>query len=155
MKYKIVRQPDEMNCGVACLAMICAYYGIDNMSLAVIREFAQTDREGNSMYSLKLAAEKLYLTAEGYDEVSKEDLLSGELNFPVIIHTIVDGLYLHYMVLFEANEKGVVLGDPANGQVEMSWDNFLRIWTNQVMELSPTENFKENKRYRKNYKFIF
>ena len=155
MKYKIVRQPDEMNCGVACLAMICAYHGVDNMSLAVIRELAQTDREGNSMYSLKLAAEKLHLTAEGYDEVEKEDLLGGELKFPVIIHTIVDGLYLHYMVLFEANEKGVVLGDPANGQVEMSWDNFLRIWTNQVMELTPTENFKENKKYRKNYKFIF
>ncbi len=155
MKYKIVRQPDEMNCGVACLSMICAYYGIDNMSLAVIREFAQTDREGNSMYSLKLAAEKLHLDAEGYDEVEKEDLLSDELKYPLIIHTVVDGLYLHYMVLFEANEKGVVLGDPANGQVEMSWDNFLRIWTHQVMQLTPTENFSENKKYRKNYKFIF
>ena len=28
MKYKIVLQPDETNCGVACLSMICAYYGI-------------------------------------------------------------------------------------------------------------------------------
>ncbi len=155
MKYKIVRQPDEMNCGVACLSMICAYYGVDKMSLAVIREFAQTDREGNSMYSLKLAAEKLHLNADGYDEVEKDDLFSGELKFPLIVHTIVDGLYLHYMVLFEVNDKGVVLGDPANGQVDMSWENFLRIWTGQVMTLEPTENFMENKKYRKNYKFIF
>ena len=154
MKYKIVRQPDEMNCGVACLSMICAYYGIDNMSLAVIREFAQTDREGNSMYSLKQAAEKLYMKAEGY-EAEKEDLLSDEVNYPIIVHTIVDGLYLHYMVMFEANEKGVVLGDPANGQVSMSWEQFESIWTGQLMTLEPTENFMENKKHRKNHKFIF
>ena len=72
MKYKIVKQPDEMNCGVACLSMICAYYGMTNMSLAVIRNFAQTDRDGNSIYSLRIAAEKLHMDSEAY-EAEKED----------------------------------------------------------------------------------
>lgn len=26
MKYNVVRQPDQMACGIACLATICAYY---------------------------------------------------------------------------------------------------------------------------------
>lgn len=113
MKYKIVRQPDEMNCGVACLAMICAYYGVNKMSLAVIREFAKTDRDGNSMYSLKVAAQKLNMESKSY-EATKEDVITKELKLPAIVHTLVDGKYQHYMVLFEANHKNVILGDPAN-----------------------------------------
>lgn len=153
MKYKIVKQPDEMNCGVACLSMICAYYGMTNMSLAVIRNFAQTDRDGNSIYSLRIAAEKLHLDSEAY-EAEKEDLINHELQLPAIVHTFVDGLYLHYMVLFEANKKNVVLGDPGVGQITMKWDEFLNIWTGKVIELKPNENFSENKKYKKNYKFV-
>ena len=74
MKYKIYKQPDEKNCGVACLAMICAYYGVENISLAVIREFAKTDREGNSMYSLKLAGEKLNLETYHLNIMKNENL---------------------------------------------------------------------------------
>ena len=154
MKYKIVKQPDEMNCGVACLSMICAYYGMENMSLAVIREFAKTDREGNSMYSLKVAAMKLHMDSEAY-KATKEDLLNKEVKLPAIIHTVVDGLYQHYMVLFEVNSKNVVLGDPAVGQITMKWENFMNIWTGEIMNFEPTENFKENKKYKRNYKFVF
>lgn len=153
MKYKIVTQPDEMNCGVACLSMICAYYGVDKMSLAIIREFAKTDREGNSMYSLKVAAEKLHLKSNAY-KADKQDLIDKEVSLPAIVHTVVDGLYQHYMVIFEANKKNVVLGDPAVGQITMKWDNFIEIWTGEIMNFETTENFKENKKYRKNHKFI-
>ena len=153
MKYKIVKQPDEMNCGVACLAMICAYHGIDKMSLAVIREFAKTDRDGNSMYSLKIAAEKLYLKTEAY-EAEKEDLINKKITFPAIIHTLIDGLNQHYMVIFEVNEKRVVLGDPAFGQISMKWKDFQEIWTGEIMTFEPTENFKENVKYKRNNKII-
>ncbi len=154
MKYKIVKQPDEMNCGVACLSMICAYYGVNRMSLAVIREFAKTDRDGNSLYSLKIAAEKLNMEAKAYS-ASKDDLLSEDIKFPIIVHTLVDGLYQHYMVLFEANRKKVVLGDPANGQVTMKMEDFEKIWTGKLLTFEPTEFFMENKKYQRDYTVIF
>ncbi len=154
MKYKIVKQPDEMNCGVACLSMICAYYGISNISLAVIREFAKTDREGNSMFSLKMAAEKLYLKSSAY-KADEDDIIHKEIPLPAIVHTIVDGLYEHYMVLFEVKKNSVVLGDPATGQINMKREDFVKIWTGEVMTFEPTENFKENQKYKKNYKIIF
>ena len=153
MRYKIVKQPDEMNCGVACLAMICAYYGIDKISLATIREFAQTDREGNSMFSLKCAAEKLHLNVNAY-EAEEEDLLNEEIKLPAIIHTVVDGLYEHYMVLFEFNKNGAVLGDPAIGQIFMKREDLKNIWTGQIMTFEPTENFQENKKYKRDYKMV-
>ena len=153
MKYKIVKQPDEMNCGVACLSMICAYYGVSNMSLSIIRNFAQTDREGNSIYSLVKAAEKLNMEAKAYT-CTRNVLLSNKVKFPIIVHTLVDGLYNHYMVLFEVNRNNVVLGDPANGLVKMKWEEFEKIWTKKIITFKPTENFEENKKYKRNYKII-
>ena len=113
MKYKIVRQPDEMNCGIACLAMICSYYGVDKISLATIREFAKTDRDGTSLYGMKVAAKKLNMECKAF-EADTEDFLNGNVKFPIVVHTLIDGLYQHYMVVFEANDKGLVIGDPAN-----------------------------------------
>ncbi len=112
MRYKVIRQTDEMGCGVACLAMICAYYGVKDISLSIIRNFAQTDRDGNSIYSLIKAGEKLNLESKAY-KFNKKALLSNNVNYPMIVHTLIDGIYNHYMVLFEVNDKGVILGDPA------------------------------------------
>ena len=153
MKYKTIIQPDEMLCGVTSLAMICSYYGIDNMSLTTIRGFAQTDREGNTISSLCVAAEKLHMKAKGV-KCGREAIINKKVKLPCIVHTLVDGLYNHYMVLFEANKDKVVLGDPAQGQISMLWEEFEKIWTRKVIILEPTENFSENKKYKRNYKFL-
>lgn len=154
MKYKIYKQPDEKNCGVACLAMICAYYGVENISLAVIREFAKTDREGNSMYSLKLAGEKLNLETDAFF-ATKEDLLNNNVNFPIIVHTVIDGYKQHYIVVFEVNEDTVVIGDPSEGKLVMKWEQFNEIWTSEILTFKPKENFKEIEKYKRTYKLIF
>ena len=153
MKYKVLIQPDEMLCGVTCLGMIISYYGIDNISLTTIRNFAQTDREGNTINSLCIAAEKLHMNAKGIKCV-KEAILNKKVKLPMIVHTLVDGLYNHYMVLFETNNKRVVLGDPSQGQIEMTWEDFEEIWTKKAIILEPTESFSENKKYKRNYKFL-
>jgi len=153
MKYKVIRQPDQMLCGVTCLGMICAHYGVDNISLSIIRNFAQTDREGNTINSLCIAAEKLHMNAKGI-KCTKKAILSKKVKLPMIVHTLIDGLYNHYMVLFEVNQKKVVLGDPVQGQIEMVWEEFEKIWTSKAIEFEPTENFSENKKYKRNYKFL-
>ena len=153
MKYRVVLQPDEMNCGVACLSMICAYHGVKNLSLAIIRNFAQTDRDGNSIYSLTKAAEKLNMKSKAY-ACTKEDLLSDEVTYPKIVHTVVNGMYNHYQVLFKVDDKKVTLGDPASGLVTMTWDEFDKIWTKKVVMFWPTENFHENVKYKRSNKII-
>ena len=153
MKYRVVLQPDEMNCGVACLSMICAFHGVKNLSLATIRNFAQTDRDGNSIYSLTKAAEKLNMKSKAY-ACTKEDLLSDEVTYPMIVHTLVNGLYNHYQVLFEVDSKKVTLGDPASGLVTMTWEEFEKIWTKKVIMFWPTENFHENVKYKRSNKII-
>lgn len=153
MKYKVIIQPDEMLCGVTCLGMICAFYGIDNISLTTIRNFAQTDREGNTISSLCVAAEKLHMNAKGI-KCTRNAIIDKKVKLPCIVHTLVDGLYNHYMVLFEVTKDKVVLGDPTQGQISMLWEEFEKIWTNKAIILEPTENFSENKKYKRNYKFL-
>lgn len=36
----------------------------------------------------------------------------------------------------------------------MLWEEFEKIWTNKAIVLTPTENFMENKKYKRNYKFL-
>lgn len=153
MKYKTLLQTDEMSCGVTCLAMICEFYGIKNISMAIIRKFAGTDQNGNNIASLKIAAEKLHMESKAV-ACNREAMLSDKVNYPLIVHTLVDGLYPHYMVVFEANDKKLVIGDPAVGLVEMAWEEFEQIWTKKIILLKPTENFDENKKYKRNYKVI-
>lgn len=153
MKYKVILQTDEMSCGVTCLAMICEHYGIKNISMAIIRKFAQTDQNGNNIASLRVAAEKLHMESTAIG-CNRETLLSDKVNYPMIAHTLVDGLYPHYMVIFEVNEKKLTIGDPATGLVEMTWEEFEQIWTKKVILLKPTENFSENKKYKRNYKVL-
>ena len=154
MKYKIVLQPDEMNCGVACLSMICAYHGVKNMSLSIIRNFAQTDRDGNSIYSLVKAAEKLNMKAKAFSCTKEELLNDPDVTYPMIVHTLVNGMYNHYQVLFEANDRKVTLGDPANGLVTLTWEEFDKIWTKKIILFWPTENFHENVKYKRNNKLL-
>ena len=153
MKYKVILQQEEKDCGVACLAMLCHYFGVSNISLAIIKNFAHTDRDGNSIYSLIYAAEKLNMEGDAF-EAEYDDFFNGEIQLPAIVHTFVDGSFEHYMVIFECDRNKVKLGDPGKGLITLTWDEFSQIWTNKIIILKPTQNFSENVKYKKNYKSI-
>ena len=57
-----VAQIDEMDCGAACLGMICRYFG-RAVSLTRIREVAHTSVDGTSLRAIVSAAEQLGLAA--------------------------------------------------------------------------------------------
>lgn len=154
MKYKVVNQPNEMSCGVACLSTICAFYGIKDISLAALRNIAQLEKNGTGIYTLLFVAEKLNLHSEEIKCENLEELFRKKVNVPIIAQTLIDGLYSHYVVVFEVSEKKVVIGDPAQGQIEMTPSDFEKIWTKKGIILRPTENFKETRKYRKNYQYI-
>ena len=50
-RFPIVRQIDEMDCGAACLAMVCRHFG-RQVSLARIRQLVHTGLDGTSLRSL-------------------------------------------------------------------------------------------------------
>lgn len=58
--FPLIRQHDAMQCGVACLQMICKFYG-KSYSSAFLSEHCHASVEGVSLLGIKEAAEKLGL----------------------------------------------------------------------------------------------
>ncbi len=52
MKYPIVRQHSEEDCGAACLATVCLHYG-RRLSISRIREAVGTGQLGTTLLGLR------------------------------------------------------------------------------------------------------
>lgn len=57
MKFGFVRQKDSMQCGVACLAMVCGAFGRE-YSLEALSHYCFATAEGVSMLGISEAADK-------------------------------------------------------------------------------------------------
>jgi len=120
-KYPIVRQLDSLDCGAACLAMVCSYFSLDH-SLASLRDITFVDLEGVSLLNIKNAAEKI-----GLDTLAvKADYakLQHELPLPAIAHWDQN----HFVVVYDVQDNTVVIGDPAMGERTLSRADFLHNW---------------------------
>lgn len=138
-RYKCIKQHDEKDCGVACIAMICKHYGLLK-SIAKIRSIAGTDKGGTSAFGIVKCFEKLGFAAKGIRVQKAEDLFSS-FPKPCIAHVVEDGKMLHYVVLYSVNKKRIIIADPAKGVVKLSPDDFFKIWTGVLLLATPDANF--------------
>ncbi len=139
-KFCFVKQLDETDCGAACIATVSKYYG-KSLSFAKIRELADTDSLGTSVKGMQKAAKCLNMTCKVL--ISKEKTLKDDYNYPLICHTIINGLN-HYVVVLKTKRDMVLVANPAE---KISWvkkDQFLQWWTGVFLSLAPTIEFEKN-----------
>src|SRR5262245_57165133 len=98
--YPFVAQHDQTDCAAACLAMITKYHGAP-VGVARLRDLANVDADGATLWSVARAAEALGFHARGL-QLDWEAL--PELPLPAIAHWEGD----HYLVLYEAGPRGVL-----------------------------------------------
>ena len=132
-RVPFVEQIDEMDCGAACLAMICRYHG-RAVSLSRIREVAHTSVDGTSLRSLATAAEQLGLAARS---VKTNMAQVDQMPLPAIVHW--DGN--HWIVLEKVEAKGVVVLDPGLGRRRLSREEFAAKWSGYAALFDYTEAF--------------
>ncbi|MEJ2088978.1 MAG: peptidase domain-containing ABC transporter, partial [Gammaproteobacteria bacterium] len=120
-RFQLVQQAEEMDCGAACLAMICRHYGI-GLTLGKLREMANVTTEGATMESLARVGESLGFTTRGM-RCTYEALLGFDL--PFIAHW--EGY--HFVVVYGVSRTNVWVADPAVGFRKMSVEDFERGWT--------------------------
>ncbi len=142
--YPFVEQHDETDCGAACLAMITRFYAVP-MGVARLRDLANTDQEGASMWSMAQAAETIGFHARGLQ-------LSYEALTALLTPAIVLWEGFHYIVLYEAGDRHVIVGDPAIGIRKLSLDEFRHKWSGRALELTPTEKLKRTQPVRHSYR---
>ncbi len=120
-KVPIVRQGDETECGAACLTMITRFYE-KNFNLGQIKELTNLSSAQDSPMSIITGAESLGISARGY-ALKYKDL--EDVKLPGIIGW--EGS--HYAVVYRATSKKVYLVDPAEGQKNISREEFITGWT--------------------------
>jgi ATP-binding cassette subfamily B protein len=128
-RFRLVQQAEEMDCGAACLAMICRHYGIP-MTLGKLRELANVTREGATLDSLSKVGESLGFTTRGV-QCNYAALLGFDL--PFIAHW--EGY--HYIIVYGISKHHVWVADPGPGFRKMTVEEFEKGWTGTCLLFTP------------------
>ena len=143
-KFKCILQNDETDCGPACLAAIFRKYGL-KVTIAKIRDIAGTDRQGINAHGLVKVIEHFGFQQKVVE--ADKSVLTNKLPLPAIAHVIIDDSLLHYVVITKVKGDTVVVSDPAKGIVKYKKEDFLKIWTNILILIAPTnKSQKGNKK---------
>jgi ATP-binding cassette subfamily B protein len=134
-RFGCVEQAEEMDCGAACLAMICKHYGIA-MTLGKLREMANVTTQGATLQSLARTGESLGFTTRGVQ--CTFDALRG-FELPMIVHW--QGY--HYVVVYGVSAKQVWIADPATGFRKLSVEEFERGWSGTCLVFTPGQDMAQ------------
>jgi ATP-binding cassette, subfamily B, bacterial HlyB/CyaB len=134
-RFALVEQAEEMDCGAACLSMLCKHYGIP-MTLGKLRELANVTTQGATLDSLARAGESLGFSARGV-QCTYDALLGFEL--PFIVHW--EGY--HYVVVYGTSKQHVWVADPALGFRKMRVDEFERGWSGTCLVFTPGQDMAQ------------
>jgi ABC-type bacteriocin/lantibiotic exporter with double-glycine peptidase domain len=130
MKYPVVLQHSEEDCGAACIATVAKHYG-RTFAIGRVREAVGTGSRGTSLLGLSRGAETLGFNVRkvkaGLEFV--ESLHKAPL--PAIIHW----KGYHWVVLYGQKGRKYAIADPAIGIRYLSRDELIEGWGNGVMLL--------------------
>ena len=129
MKYHLVKQHSEEDCGAASLASIAKHYG-RVFTISSIREKVGTGQQGTTLLGLKQGAQVLGFNGRAV-KAPLEAIDHNTIPLPAIIHW----KGYHWVVLYGKKGKKYVVGDPGVGvrYLEKKW--LAEAWTDQVMLL--------------------
>ncbi len=135
-----IKQHDITDCGAACLASVCAHYGL-RFPVARIRQYAFTDQKGTNVLGLIEAANKLGLSAKG---VRAQFEALQIVPKPTIAHVIVHQQLQHFVVIYKVEKEHITYMDPGDGRMHrVTNEEFQTMWTGVLVLMEPEETFKK------------
>jgi HlyB family type I secretion system ABC transporter len=134
-RMPFVRQIDEMDCGAACLAMVCRFFG-RAVSLTRIRQLVHTSMDGTSLAALCSAGEGLGLAARAV-KASRRHL--DQMPLPAIAHWEGN----HWIVLYDVRPGYVRVADPGLGVRRLTRHDFEERWSGYASLFDYTDAFAQ------------
>lgn len=150
-----------MQCGIACLAMICKHYG-KVYSLETLSKLCRATAEGVSLLSISEAGEQL-----GFHSIFGRASIEQLVNIaqPCILHWKQN----HFVVLYRIkNGKKFYIADPGKGLITYSLEEFRNNWLSTisngeergiVLFMQPTSRFydraDEQLNQHRTFSFLF
>jgi ATP-binding cassette subfamily B protein RaxB len=132
-RVPMVHQTESSECGLACLAMICGYYG-KNIDLIALRRQFNLSTRGATLVGLTGIAEQLGLSTRPLS-LDLDEL--NALKLPCILHWEFN----HFVVLVSVKGHRAVLHDPARGRRVISLTELSHSFTGVALEAWPGSEF--------------
>lgn len=133
-----LRQMSQVECGLACLAMILSYYG-RKTSLSDIRMHYGVGRDGLSALGIVKAARSYGM------RVRAISLQQNDFRF-VALPAIVHWEFNHFLVVERWSRNYVYVVDPAQGRRRLTHNEFDDGFTGVIITLEPGEQFNRHAR---------
>ena len=133
-RLPLVLQTEAAECSLACLAMVSGYWG-HRIDLASARRRFNVSLKGATLTSLIGMAQSLALQTRPL-KLELEQV--RQLKCPCILHWDMN----HFVVLKSVARNGVVIHDPAVGELRISNEELSRHFTGVALELSPGISFR-------------
>lgn len=134
-RFPLVYQIDEMDCGVACVAMVCQYFGRE-VARPHIRLAVGTSVDGTSLRGIQRGGEFVGLAVTPV-RASKARL--DQLPLPAIVHVDQN----HWVVLHRVMPNRVEVADPSRGRQRLSREKFLARWSGYAALIRPTDRLQQ------------
>ena len=155
------KQYDSMQCGVACLVMICQYYGTQ-YTRDELEKLCHATNQGISMHGITISAKKIGLST--FSAIAEIQELY-EIKKPIILHWNQN----HFVILYKISKRGKTfhVADPRKGLVTYSYEEFKKHWISTTIEdkecgtimiLEPTADFKRKIKpnsEKRSFRFLF
>lgn len=133
-RVQLIRQTEVAECGLASLAMIANYHGMD-VDLGTLRRRFQPSVRGAPLKSLIAVADSLGLTPRAV-KLPLEQL--GNLHVPAILHWDMS----HYVVLEEVRNGKALIHNPEGRSRRVHLAEVSNHFTGVALELRPTNDFE-------------
>ena len=132
-RIPVIHQTESSECGLACLAMVCGFYG-KNIDLIALRRQFNLSARGTRLSAINDIGRQLGMETRALsldlDELSA-------VKTPCILHWDFN----HFVVLVSARAGRFVLNDPARGRRSVGLAEMSRCFTGVALELWPGSSF--------------
>ncbi|AEN64231.1 ABC transporter related protein [Enterobacter soli] len=132
-RFHLIRQTESAECGLACLAMMACWHGLQT-DLPTLRERFSISTHGMTLQRLIECAAGIRMSSRAV-RLEPEDLKS--LSLPCILHWNMN----HFVVLHKVRGSQLIIYDPDKGKVTLSLQEAGKHFTGVALELMPASDF--------------
>lgn len=137
-RIPVVFQTEASECGLACLSMICSFYG-KQVDLLQLRQQFNLSSRGVNLNAIKAIASELEMSSRALS-VDLQEL--HDVRKPCILHWDFN----HFVVLIKVDKNSAVIHDPAFGRRVISMPELSQHFTGVVLEVWPGTTFSVQKK---------
>lgn len=133
----MTQQTETSECGLACLATASSILGAP-MDMGDLRRKFPVSQRGLTLEDMSRIAGAMHMSARAVRcEIDELD----QLRLPAVLHWGMS----HFVVLIKLDRRGLVISDPAVGQVRLTRRDVSKRFTGIALELSRAQSFQRRK----------